>query len=627
MELSKLQQKIINNKNNKIIVMADSAAGKTRVLTEKARQLLKSGIEPKEIAVITFTNMAAEELRQRLGEDYKNGIFIGTIHSLANSFLLSYGIDTSSCIKKEDFDELFQLVQKYPKCVRKIKYILLDEAQDSNSQQFDFIFNMIQPESFFLAGDLKQCQPRGTKILMSDQSLKNIEDIKIGDKVITYDLSSGRFCGGSVYNAKNYKVLNINKRISKEELIKVTLKNGKSSIYTLNHKCIINLDHIKENFLVYLMCDKNNRFRVGKSQFKNNTNTNIYRRKMLNEKCEKVWILKTFKTDKEARVFEDKISYEYQIPQITFQTNKTSYTEKDIDYIYQNLDTFNSAKKCLKDYKKDIRFPFSSKNDNIHYASNAYNICYACNIIPENMSMLCYNKNLKHKKEISPISKIEYLPPQEVYSLQIEENETYVADGIATHNSIYRWNGSEPELIEQLCLEPDVLVCQLNENYRNSQDILDFAKRLIKPTGLIDDSIPMRHEYGRVIEVPLSINAIARDIKKDGNYKDWAVLTRSNRELENIYSIFQERDIPCDTFKQGDLNKEQLTQKMNDNTVKILTIHSSKGLEWNKVVVVGAKYNSQEERNVCYVAATRARDLLVWTTKKNYKKQKLSTWE
>ena len=66
---------------------------------------------------------------------------------------------------------------------------------------------------------------------------------------------------------------------------------------------------------------------------------------------------------------------------------------------------------------------------------------------------------------------------------------------------------------------------------------------------------------------------------------------------------------------------------MNDNTVKILTIHSSKGLEWNKVVVVGAKYNSQEERNVCYVAATRARDLLVWTTKKNYKKQKLSTWE
>lgn len=349
MELSKLQQNIIDKKNNKIVVISAAASGKTRLLTEKARQLLKNGIEPKEIAVITFTNMAAEELRQRLGEDYKNGIFIGTIHSLANSFLLSYGIDTSSCIKKEDFDELFQLVKKYPKCVRKIKYILLDEAQDSNSQQFEFIFNMIQPDSFFLAGDLKQC--------------------------------------------------------------------------------------------------------------------------------------------------------------------------------------------------------------------------------------------------------------------------------------IYRWNGSEPELIEQLCLEPDVLVCQLNENYRNSQDILDFAKRLIKPTGLIDDSIPMRHEYGRVIEVPLSINAIARDIKKDGNYKDWAVLTRSNRELENVYSIFQERDIPCDTFKQGDLNKEQLTQKMNDNTVKILTIHSSKGLEWNKVVVVGAKYNSQEERNVCYVAATRARDLLVWTTKKNYKKQKLSTWE
>ena len=268
---------------------------------------------------------------------------------------------------------------------------------------------------------------------------------------------------------------------------------------------------------------------------------------------------------------------------------------------------------------------------NQKFASNATAQIYACNIIEDAMSAVIYgseknNHSNKHFETIIQVKREFIKEPIKVYSLEVEGG-SYVADGIVTHNCIYRWNGSEPELIEQLCLEPDVLVCQLNENYRNSQDILDFAKRLIKPTGLIDDSIPMRHEYGRVIEVPLSINAIARDIKKDGNYKDWAVLTRSNRELENIYSIFQERDIPCDTFKQGDLNKEQLTQKMNDNTVKILTIHSSKGLEWNKVVVVGAKYNSQEERNVCYVAATRARDLLVWTTKKNYKKQKLSTWE
>lgn len=626
MELSKLQQKIIDKKNNKIVVISSSASGKTRLLTEKVRQLLKNKIEPKKIAVITFTNMAAEELRQRLGEDYKDGIFIGTIHSLANYFLLSSGIETSKIINNEKFDELFYLVKKNPQCIKDIEYLLLDEAQDTGTIQFDFIFNMINPDNFFVVGDLKQCQPKGTKILMSDQTFKNIEDIKIGDEVISYDLSAGRFSGGKSYNAKNYKVLNTNKRISNEKLIKVTLKNGKSSTYTFNHKCIINLDHITENYLVYLMCDKKNRFRVGKSQFKNNTNTNIYRRKMLSEKCEKIWILKTFKTDKEARVFEDKISYEYQIPQITFQLNKTTYTEEDINYIYENLDTFNSAKRCLKEYNKDINFPFASKNDNIHYASNSYNICYACNIIPANMSMLCYNKNLKHKKELSEICRIDYIPSQEVYSLQIEENETYIADGIVTHNSIYGFNGAKPQLLEELCKEEDVSVYSLNENYRNGKNILNFAKKIIEKTGLYDDSIPISKNEGKVYEVELSFNGIAKTIKKRGNYGTWAILTRSNAQIDEVTYFLKKYDLPFDTFKQGDLTRESLTEKMNEDTIKVLTIHSSKGLEWENVVVIGARFYPLEERNVAYVAATRAKNTLVWTTYPK-KQKKVSSWE
>ena len=78
--------------------------------------------------------------------------------------------------------------------------------------------------------------------------------------------------------------------------------------------------------------------------------------------------------------------------------------------------------------------------------------------------------------------------------------------------------------------------------------------------------------------------------------------------------VLSRANIPFDTFCQGDLSKEELCKKMESNTVKLLTVHSAKGLEWPNVVVIGMRYNSVEERCICYVAATRARDNLVWIT-------------
>ena len=108
--------------------MAAAASGKTRVLTERARKLLRDGINPSDIAVITFTNLAAQELRERLAGDYKDGIYIGTIHGLANKFLVTHGIKTGKLIENEEFDEFFTLLQENPTCVKHIPHILLDEG-------------------------------------------------------------------------------------------------------------------------------------------------------------------------------------------------------------------------------------------------------------------------------------------------------------------------------------------------------------------------------------------------------------------------------------------------------------------------------------------------------------------
>lgn len=336
MELSKQQQYIIENSVDKSVVMSSAASGKTRVLTEKVRQLLRDGVDPKEIAVITFTNMAASVLRERLGDDYKDGLFVGTIHSLANSFLLRAGISTGQYIKDEEFDRLFDLVVENRECVRNIQWVLLDEAQDSSPEQFSFIFDMIDPEHFFIVGDLKQ--------------------------------------------------------------------------------------------------------------------------------------------------------------------------------------------------------------------------------------------------------------------------------------SIYGFNGAKPKLLDNLSKRLDVTCFDMNENYRNRSNILSFAKQIIQQTGLRDNSVSMLDGNGRVAQRKFSYEAIVDYIKSEGEYRDWAVLVRYNASGNNICNYLKKNGIPCESFHQGDLTKKELQEKMDANTVKVLTVHSAKGLEWPNVIVTELNRQSSEELRVRYVAATRAKDFLVWMT-------------
>lgn len=83
--LDEKQLEIVNSTEPRIIVEAGGGSGKTRTLIERVKKLLNDGIEPSNIVCITFTNMAAEEMKERLIDVPGIGdCFIGTIHSFAN---------------------------------------------------------------------------------------------------------------------------------------------------------------------------------------------------------------------------------------------------------------------------------------------------------------------------------------------------------------------------------------------------------------------------------------------------------------------------------------------------------------------------------------------------------------
>ena len=83
-ELNPEQRRAVLTDDDRCLVIAGAGTGKTHMLVAKIRDLIRQGrAAPHEIAVVTFTNKAAGELRERLAD--LPGIEIGTIHHLART--------------------------------------------------------------------------------------------------------------------------------------------------------------------------------------------------------------------------------------------------------------------------------------------------------------------------------------------------------------------------------------------------------------------------------------------------------------------------------------------------------------------------------------------------------------
>ena len=80
------QREAIRYLDGPLLVLAGAGSGKTRVITQKIAYLINDcGFNPCNIAAITFTNKAAREMQERVGQLLTNkpaGLTISTFHSL-----------------------------------------------------------------------------------------------------------------------------------------------------------------------------------------------------------------------------------------------------------------------------------------------------------------------------------------------------------------------------------------------------------------------------------------------------------------------------------------------------------------------------------------------------------------
>ena len=123
--LDSQQEEAVHTRSSMALVVAGAGSGKTRVLTERVKFLLSDGVSPHSIIAITFTNMAAEEMKERLSDVEGIGdVFIGTIHSFANKVMKLHS-DKNYRIYNDDIDNDFhrEHISKYCKSLTFDRYL------------------------------------------------------------------------------------------------------------------------------------------------------------------------------------------------------------------------------------------------------------------------------------------------------------------------------------------------------------------------------------------------------------------------------------------------------------------------------------------------------------------------
>ena len=428
-----------------------------------------------------------------------------------------------------DFTDLLEKILLEPERLPTLEMTIIDEAQDLSRLQWNLVKALIERSStVYIAGDDDQCQPVGTKVLTSTGAVE-IQDLNPKThRLVCYDKK-----GSYVVGLKDGYSFSKTSRMYLGDLITVTTHRQKlTSSYTEGHHCIVRwkslpADERSMYRVVYLM-QKGDDFRIGQCQlFRADGCVHAWVRAHL-EKADSMWFLAVTKNHEECSFLESLYSYGYGIPQTVFVQSVVDAVlkQKSIDKLFSSLPTKNSAIKLLQDLNLCFNYPIYSRKD-IQQRRGGSQIfsTRAVNLFPD--LMVLAEKAADKKIEWSSFSLRKEKTKQVVYSLAVEKHHNYFADGILTHNCIYRWAGADVDTFldlpgETIVLDQSYRVPPVIHNVANnvSDRIRVRQPKVWRPKEGFEGVI---HRYNRFSDV---------DVTKGGN---WLILAFTNYYLTPIH--------------------------------------------------------------------------------------------
>lgn len=644
--LNSAQQAVVQSDADKLLVLAGAGAGKTFTMLSRIQRLVSQGVEPTSILVLTFTNKAAFDMRDRYLKQYESKIspefrtfhafcyhVIVTDLSVRNALGYKYvptiaddatvkAIETeaklqsgvkltreqlsgkSGCLSLKDKDEL-KLYQKFLKrimkqksvitfnmlsdevtelfvadaeCIRKYKeqykYIFVDEFQDTNSQQVQFL-SSFSDAHFCFVGDALQCQPAGTKVKLTDGSSKLIENIKKGDRVIGYDTDS--------------KKLKMDLEVTDTAVRRVpyVLKvhaAGVSSRYTPDHLTYASMNKNVDPNLRCVMLLRNHKgwWRVAEGPIKTSDGKQYTASSTMHkDRASAVWILAVTPSEHEAWRIKHLAAHRFGIPDITWRPSRSCrFNLNDLQKLYNNLPNLEyHAEKCLTFFGRDVVYPFDTAFPlkKIPYTSDELFVTSAGYLVPQIMNVAVQTGD---ELTLYPIERI--IPDNEsqlVYSLAIEDTHNYIADRILTHNCIYQFRGTSNQFIKMLSADDHWEKHRLSANYRSTNQICNYANQMSKyaSSGYRIEMEGQRE--GAEVEVITGASSSWPDLvdkrhmriltdrlSKASDSSDIAILCRTNKEVQYV----------CEELKRHNI----LYSAKNRNSDALYLLQSAKSDEY-----------------------------------------------
>lgn len=585
--LNDRQKEAVLYNEGPLLIIAGAGAGKTKTLTTKIAYLIEEGLAyPYNVLAITFTNKAAKEMKDRLYGiigDLAQKVQVSTFHSFGLKLLrenyAKLGYEANFVIM--DSDDSLTVVKK----------IVKDLGYDPKIYNPRAIRNkissckneMMTPEMYerYAVSDYEKVMhkvyekyeeklKKNNSVDFDDLLLLPIKLFKENPSVLQRYQELYQYILIDEYQDTNEAQYILSKLISAKSRKITCVGDDSQSIYSFrgaNYKNILNFEKDYKDAKTILL-EENYRststiLDAANQVIKNNTQRKDKNLWTSRGKGEKI---------KYYRAYNERDEAQYVIRKVKELRNK-DVEYKDIAVLYRT----NAQSRVLEEEMLKENMPYRVIGSFYFYSRK------------EIKDLIAYLRLIHNSKDNVSLLRVINTPKRGI-GLKTIENLTIKADEIGT--SIYDAISSGKEL-----------------EFKKTIEQLKSLSEELTLTELIDkvlDASGMRQELE-------SEKTLEAEVRLE-NLEEFKSITKSFEEREGLVSL---EDFLLEISLISDVEE----YKDDPNRISLMTVHSVKGLEFNHVFVVGMEegifphMNSlmetselEEERRLCYVAITRAKD-------------------
>ena len=605
--LNDKQYEAVTNTEGPCLVIAGAGSGKTKVLTHKIAYLMQEKrVLPWNILAITFTNKAANEMKERIemlvGEAAKE-MWVGTFHSICvrilRKFIDRIGFDSSFII----FDTTDQRTM-VKQILKELEY---DEKIFSDRSVISEISNakneMLEPEEYLVRA---QGEFRKEKIAevykiyqrkLKENNAIDFDDIinytiKIlmeNEDVLQYYSDKFKYILVDEYQDTNKSQFTLVTMLASKHGNITAVGDNDQGIYSFRGADISNILNFEKDFpgTKIIKLEQNYRctgniLNVANAVIKNNEVK--YDKKLWTEN-EKGELPKVFTADNEYD------EGRYIVEQIEHLRREEQLKYSDFAVLYR----MNTQSRAIEEILRREAIPYKIIGGLKFYERK------------EIKDTISYLRLIQNPSDNLSLNRIINEPKRGIGKTSLD-NIASIAEQANT--SMY-------EIIK------NAEQYGLNRVYSNSREFVNFIENI------------------RAQKDEMTISELIKKILKDSGYTE-ALENEKTQEAENRIANLEEflnvaiefeeesAENGLSDFLEGiTLSSDLDNMEETEESVTLMTLHSAKGLEFPVVFLVGMEegvfpgYKSiveqkelEEERRLCYVGVTRAKEKLYLTNSK-----------